>query len=491
MAIQDNPNIQIDKAFVTDKASQLHESALQLLNDWKAYSRAMATSADSANSSLKNAGLPDIQLGNGIGPSDNGTGDNVGSPRVSAEASAREKTGLTGTASGIAVQENAVGSAEPSARASAGGLGQTEHWGSIELTPNGDGNAVVHIQRGDNLWKVAREVLKHDSGEAPTTRETANEAAAIIKANGGKLADNPDHVQIGQDIVIPKRSHHAGAQAEQDQATQGDSHKRQDHQAGEHKVKHQHPADNSESQSNNSDHQPKVEQAESSEPKCQGSDGQAGNAGMESYIKRDSNGLITNTKGYEFSYDENGNLNKIDIGRRDGSGIFDGDDYYYKKNGQWYSQGGHIITLDVGGYSPPPESMSVTPELNQKTGELTFHSENDGSTEHDRADGSKYEINADGRVEFASRGKDSVDGAYNFKYGDDGRLSKASYEERHYGFHWEKYNWERQGDGTWSKTDEDGKPTGEKCADIQVAPDGTVTEINMNGSKRVVSMKAE
>lgn len=212
MAIQDHLPIQMDKTSIAD-TSHLQQSVSSLLSDNKAYQLAKAAGLGSALDALKNAGLADIQICNGMGTGDNGASESKqtntatieqSSNSASIEQSARAKTGVEDTAKFIPMQ-NAVGSSESARHQSEGGKGRTEHWGSIEVTANPDGSAVAHVHKGDTVWKIAKETLKHDSRQAPTVRETANEVVDIVRANG-KLKHNPDHIEVGQDISIPKRS---------------------------------------------------------------------------------------------------------------------------------------------------------------------------------------------------------------------------------------------------------------------------------------------
>jgi hypothetical protein len=76
----------------------------------------------------------------------------------------------------------------------------TEHWGHRDFTVYPDGSAEYNIKKGDNVWSVAKDALKHKLDHEPTPKEILLATRAIAKATRLHNANliNPNH-----SLIIP------------------------------------------------------------------------------------------------------------------------------------------------------------------------------------------------------------------------------------------------------------------------------------------------
>ncbi len=82
---------------------------------------------------------------------------------------------------------------------------KTEKWGKRDFEMKNDESADYKIQRGDTLWSIARDVLKHkhegEENYKPSPREIRDEVNKIAKENN---IANPDKILAGDSLHIAK-----------------------------------------------------------------------------------------------------------------------------------------------------------------------------------------------------------------------------------------------------------------------------------------------
>lgn len=79
-----------------------------------------------------------------------------------------------------------------------------EVWGDRQFRVRADGSAVYEVKKGDCVWWVAEDVLKHRLLRKPTNAEIQCETESIAGASGlTKAPRNPDLIYPGDKLIIP------------------------------------------------------------------------------------------------------------------------------------------------------------------------------------------------------------------------------------------------------------------------------------------------
>jgi hypothetical protein len=88
------------------------------------------------------------------------------------------------------------------------GQGRKETWGKRAFVVHDDGTAEYTLKKGDTLWDVARDVLKHENpGHKPTAKEIREEVGRIAGENG---IEKVARVEPGETLVISPRRQEKG-----------------------------------------------------------------------------------------------------------------------------------------------------------------------------------------------------------------------------------------------------------------------------------------
>lgn len=75
-----------------------------------------------------------------------------------------------------------------------------EKRGNRDFYANGDGSGSYVTKPGDTLWSIAKDTLKAQSGQTPSSFDIANAVKAIARENN---IQDPNKIGVGQEIRVP------------------------------------------------------------------------------------------------------------------------------------------------------------------------------------------------------------------------------------------------------------------------------------------------